>query len=219
MSARLRRLLLFVLLAASGCNLGSTEGTVTHPPPVTPDAAVGTELAAEPTPASFDVDATEMAVPQLTATTGSDGLTADETTGEPLGTVAAGENRLTIRGETEFTFDSAGTGASAAFVDQGETALLRFSLGSDASSLFAQEIGIMIPADIEAGEYLLQGNFGLGALTGDEGDSGLPMQGRVTIGEVTASSISGAFEFTADTGGPQPTAVTGIFKQIPKVTE
>lgn len=214
MTAFLRRISLLLLLAASGCNLGSTEGTTTQPPPVTPDPAVVTEMAAEPTPASFDVDPTDLAA-QATAAD----ITTAETTGEPMGTVPAGEFRLTISGDPPLTFDSAGTSASAAFVDQGETAVLRFSLGADGSSLFAQEIDIMVPVDIAPGEFLLQGNFGLGALTGDNDDSGVPMQGRVIIEEVVDDSISGTFEFTATTGGDEPTVVSGSFNQIPKVTE
>ena len=213
MAAILRRVSLLLLLAASGCNLGSTADSATQPAAVTPDDATGTEIAAEPTPADFAVDPTDMAAAQENA------ATTAETTGEPMGTVPVGEFRLTISGDTAFTFDSAGTTASAAIVDQGETALLRFRLGADGSSLFAQEIGIMVPADIQPGEFLLRGNFGLGALTGDDDDSGVPMEGRVTIDAVTADSISGTFEFTATTGGTQPTVVAGTFNQIPRVTE
>ena len=219
MTAISRLVPLLLLLAASGCNLGSTEGTATQPSAVTPDAVVSTEMAAEPTPADFAVDPTDMAAAQESVTESADELTAAETSAEPMGTVPAGEFRLTMSGDMELTFDSAGTTASAALVDQGETALLRFRLGSDGSSLFAQEIGIMVPADIAPGEFLLRGNFGLGALTGDNDDSGVPMEGRVTIEAVTADSISGTFELTATTGGTQPTVVAGTFNQIPRVTE
>ncbi len=215
MTAILGRVSLFVLLVASGCTLGSTANTATQPAAVAPDAAVSTQIAAEPTPSGFDVDPTDMAAAQESA----DAVTTSETTGEPMGTVPAGEFRLTIDGDTQFTFDSAGTTASAAVVDQGETALLRFRLGADGSSLFAQEIGIVVPADIAPGEFLLRGNFGLGALTGEDDDSSIPMEGRVTIETVTANSISGTFEFTATTGGTQPTVVAGTFNQIPRVTE
>lgn len=212
MTPMLRRLTVLLLLSAAGCNLGSTEGMATVPPPVTPDPTVVTQMAAEPTPARFDVDPNDLAAAQVSPAASGD------TTDEPTDTVAAGEFRLRVSGDTRLTFDSAGTPARATFVDQGETAFLRFRLGADANSLFAQEIDIALPSAIAPGVYLLQGNLGLGALTGDDA-GGVPMQGQVTVEAVTAESISGTFEFTAETGGSQPTVVSGRFNQIPRVTE
>lgn len=217
MTAILRRILALLLLAASGCSLGSTEGTSTLPSAVTPDATVATQIAAEPTAASFDIDPTSVAAARESPTESPGNPTTAETTGEPMGTVAAGEFRLTVTGDAQFTFDSAGTPASATLIERGETAILRFSLGTDPSGVFAQEMEIAVPADITPGEYVLQGNFSLGALAGDNSD--VPMEGRVMIDEVTGDSISGTFEFTAATGGTQPTVISGTFNQIPRVTE
>jgi hypothetical protein len=214
MTAALRVMLLLVVLAISACNLANTADLPTQSPAVTPDTAVSTQIAVEPTVSDFDVEVTETS---LDATSESDFTGQSENLMSE--DVTPGHFRLTVSGDVDVVFESEGTGSSAALVDQGTVALLRFRLGENASSLFAQEIGIMVPADIEPGEFLLRGSFGLDALTGDEDDSDVPMEGRVTIEDVSPSSISGSFEFTATTGGASPTVVTATFNQIPRVTE
>lgn len=213
MTAALRVVLLLVAVTASACNLANTADLPTQPPAVTPDTAVSTQIAAEPTSADFAVEPTTVsdATPEFETIIRRDSASTDE--------VAPGHFRLTVSGDVDVVFDSEGSGSSAALVDQGAAALLRFQLGADASSLFAQEIGIMVPADLQPGEFLLRGSFGLDALTGDEDDSDVPMAGRVTIDDVSATSISGSFEFTATTGGASPTVVTATFNQIPRITE